>query len=135
MNGLTHPVVPAKRKRNVADAATDICQRKMLFNPSSRFEEVHCIVVMFLDTGCHGEDVRIENNILSRKADAFSEEAIGPLTNLNLAFIGIRLASFIERHHHHSCSIAMHKFGLLEKLGFTFFEADAVDHRLALDLL
>src|SRR6267143_7071890 len=107
----------------------------MLLDPARGFEEIHRIIIVFLDAGRHSEDVWIEDDVLGWEANALREEAIGPLADRDLALIRVGLAAFIEGHHHHGSSIAMDQFGLLEKLGFAFFEADAIDEGLALDFL
>ena len=132
---LAHAIVAAKREGNIADAAAHFRQRKMLLDPARGVEKVDRVIIVFLDAGRHREDIRIEDNVLGGKADPLREEAIGPLTDFDLALIRVGLASLIESHHYHGCPIAMNQFGLLEKLGFALFEADAIDDGLALDVL
>ena len=43
--------------------------------------------------------VGIEDNVLRRHADFFREDAVGARADLYLAFGGIGLALFVERHH------------------------------------
>ena len=66
---FAHRIVAAKRKRNIADTAADLCQRQVLFNPTRRFNEIDGVIVMLLDAGGDGENIRIENNFLGRESD------------------------------------------------------------------
>ena len=47
----------------------------------------------------------------------------------------VRLTFFVERHHDHGRPIPPNQGGLLDEFSLAFLQADAVDDRLALDVL
>ena len=65
-----------------------------------RFDEVNGVVVVLLHPGRHGEDVRIENNVLWREAGLLSKQLVRSGADFHTAINRIRLAGFVERHHH-----------------------------------
>jgi hypothetical protein len=69
MHRFAHRIIAAERERNVADAAAHFRQRQVLLDPARRLDEIDRVVVVLFDTGADGENVRIENNLLRRKAD------------------------------------------------------------------
>ena len=132
---FAHDVVAAERERNVADAAADLGARQMLLDPPRRLDKIHRIIVVLLDPGRHCQDVRIKNNIGRTEADLFCENLVRPGANLLLALEVVRLTFFVERHHDHGRPISPNQGGLLDEFPLAFLQADAVDDRLALDVL
>src|SRR5260221_1219855 len=132
---FAHDVVAAEGKRNVAHAAADFAIRQGGFDEPGRFDEIDRVIVVLLHPGGHGEDVRIEDDVLGRKAGLLGEHFAGACADLDLALDGIRLALFVKSHHHHRGAVAANKPRLFEEFGLAFLEADGVDDRLALDAL
>ena len=60
------------------------------FDPARRFDKVDRIIVVLLDAGRDGQDVRIENDVLRREADLLRQQAVGARANLGLAFAAYR---------------------------------------------
>ena len=90
---------------------------------------------MLLDARGNGEDVRVEDDVLGRKADLPGEEVVGPLADRDLA-VGLgRLPLLVEGHHHHRRAVPPHDAGLPEKLLLPLLEADRVDDPLPLHAL
>ena len=55
---LAHRVIAAEGKRNIADAAADLDAGKFRLDLAGRFEECDGVVVVLLDAGRDGQDVR-----------------------------------------------------------------------------
>ncbi len=90
---------------------------------------------MFLDAGGDGEDVRVEDDVLRRKAGLLGQEAIRALADFDLALEAIGLAALVKRHHHHRRAVPADQLRLAHKLLFAFLEADGVHDALALEAL
>ena len=78
---LAHHVVAAEGKGDVADAAADPRPRQVVLDPLRGADEIDGVVVVLLDAGGHGQDVRIENDVLRREADFLRQDAVGALAN------------------------------------------------------
>src|SRR5216683_603226 len=70
VHGFAHGVVTAKRKRHIADAAADMHRGHALLDGGRGFDEIETVAIVFLDSGRHGEDVGIEDDVLRRESDA-----------------------------------------------------------------
>ena len=70
VHGLAHGLVAAERERHVAHAAGDVRVRAALADLARGFDEVHAVVVVLLDAGGDREDVRVEDDVFGREADA-----------------------------------------------------------------
>lgn len=107
------------------------------------------ILVMFLYSSCHGEDVGIKDDVIGIKVEPLDKKIVGPTTNLNLVLcwgslhiqqmiytvykwlnqvlgeytsrVKMHLASFIKCHDNHSCSKALNDSGFFKKVFFSFF--------------
>ena len=130
---LPNMVVAPETKADVGDAAADLGEGQVGLNPSSRLDEVDGVVVVDLDPGGDGEDVRIENNVLRRELCALGEQVITPLANLDAARKGIGLSLLIKGHHHDRRAIATNESGLFKEALFAFFERNGIDDALALE--
>ena len=87
---------------------------------------------MLLHAGRDGEDVRIENDVLRRKADAIDQNVVSARGDRCLALEGIGLSGFIEGHDHDGGPVTAHQFGVVDEGILAFLERDRIDHRLAL---
>jgi len=84
---------------------------------------------VLLDPGRDGQDIRIEDDVLRRKAGLLDEQFIGALADRDLAFGGVGLARLVEGHHDDARAEAPDDAGLREKILFTFLQrVGAVDH-------
>ena len=93
------------------------------------------VVVVLLDAGGDGQDVRIEDDVLRREADFLRQDAIGALADLDLALEAVGLAVLVEGHHHHRRAVTADQLRLAHELLLAFLEADRVDDALALQAL
>ena len=74
---LAHRVVAAEREGDVRDTARDHGVRQGLLDGAGRLDEIDAVVVVFLDTRRHGEDVRVEDDVLGRKTDLLRKNPVG----------------------------------------------------------
>ena len=135
VHGLTHSVVSAKRKRNVADAAADLCQGQRRLDDACGLYKTHRIVIVLLHPGGNGKDIRVKNNVLWWESDFPCQQFIRSRANLDAAIGVVGLALLVECHHHHSRPEAADQPRLLEKRLLSLLETDRVDYTLTLDTL
>ena len=135
MDRLAHGVVAAEGERHIGYAAGNQRVGQGALDFARRLDEVHGVVVVLLDTGGDGEDIRIENNILRREADLLREYLVGAGTDVHLAPVGVRLAGFIEGHDDDRGAVTAHQARLADEFFLALFQADGVHHRLALHAL
>jgi hypothetical protein len=69
---LAHRVVAAEREGHVGHAAGDLRVGQGLLDPARGLDEVHRVVVVLLDAGGDGEDVRVEDDVLGGSRPARS---------------------------------------------------------------
>ncbi len=132
---LAHRIVAAKREGHVGNAARHHGVRQVFANPAGGLDEVHRVVVVFVDAGGDGKDVGVEDDVFGGEADIVHQHPVGALADFGLAREGVRLAGLVERHHHHGGAMTAAFGGLVAEGLFAFLERDRVDHRLALDAL
>ncbi|CAD0340739.1 hypothetical protein CFBP8129_27570 [Xanthomonas hortorum pv. gardneri] len=135
MDRLAHHFVAAERKRHIGNAAGNMAMRQRALDLPGGFDEVHRVVVVLLDTGGHGKDIRVEDDVFRRKSHLLGQHLVGARADLDLARTGVGLAHFIEGHHHCGGAIAQHLARLFDELCFAFLERDRIDHALALQAL
>ena len=129
---LAHRLVAAKRERQIRNTARDVHQRKPSFYFPRRFDEGDAIAVVLLDAGRHGEDIRVEDDVLGGKPDLRGQQLIGARADIDLALDGVGLALFVERHDDDGGAVAQHFARLLEERILTFLHRNGIDDRLAL---
>ncbi len=105
----------------------------MLFDPTCGFDEVDCVVVVFLDSGGYGEDVGIEDDVVGREVDFFREDVVGSLANGNSAFVAVGLALLVEGHNDNGGAIGPHLRGVFAEFVGSFFEGYGIYYGLALN--
>ena len=122
MDRLAHRVVAAEAEAHVGHAARHLGAGQVLLDPARGLDEVHRVVVVFLDTGGDGEDVRVEDDVLGREAHFVDQDAVGTLADLDLALVGVGLAGLVEGHHHRGGAIATHQLGLVAEGVLAFLQ-------------
>ena len=55
-----------------------------------RLDEVDAVIVVLLDAGGDGEDVRVEDDVLGRKAGLLGQQLVGARADLDLALVACR---------------------------------------------
>ncbi len=71
---LADVVVAAEAERDVRHAAAHLGVRQVRLDPARGLDEVDGVVVVLLDAGRDGEDVRVEDDVLGRKADLVDQD-------------------------------------------------------------
>ncbi len=132
---LAHRVVAAERERHVGHAAARQGVGQVVADVGAGLDEVHRVVVVLLDAGGDGEDVRVEDDVFRREADFVDQDVVAALADLALARGGVGLADLVEGHHHHGGAIALAQLGVVLELLDAFLHGDRVDDALALDAL
>ena len=132
---LADVIVATEGEREVRDATADVRPRQVLANPAGGPDEVEGIAVVLLHARCNGQDVGVEDNVMGIHAHLFRQQAISPLGNLDAALVGRGLPLFIEAHDDDGGPKPLHVAGMAEEDVLALLERDAVDDRLALDVL
>ena len=57
-----------------------------------RLDEIDAVIVMLLDTGGHGKDIGVEDDIFRREIGLFGEQLVGAGADLDLACLRVRLS-------------------------------------------
>ena len=119
-------VVAAEGKRDVCDAAADAGAREVRLDPARGLDEVDRVVVVLLEAGGDGEDVRIENDVLRRESRLVRSRFVGAGANFDAALRVVGLAFFVERHDDGGGAVAADERGALaDEFLFAVFQADA----------
>ena len=133
VHGFAHRLVAAEREREVGDAAGNMRARQVLADPARRLDEVDAVIVVLFEAGGDRKDIRIEDDVFRREADALDQDVVGALADLGLARKRVGLAGLVERHHHHCGAMAAGDRRLVDEFLLAFLHRDRVHHRLALD--
>ena len=118
---LTPPLILTPGQRRLDDAR--------------RLDEVDGVVVVLLEAGGDGEDVRIEDDVGRIEAGLLGQQLVGALADRDLALDRVGLAGLVERHDDDGGAVVLDHARLVEEVRFPFLEADRVDDALALDAL
>ena len=129
---LAHPLVAAKGEREVRHAARHMHVRQLGLDAAGRVDIGARVVVMLLDAGGDGKDVRIEDDVFGREADLLGQEVVSALADVEFARRTLGLALFVEGHHHDGGAVAPDFARVLEERPLAFLQADGIHHRLAL---
>ena len=95
-------------------------ERHLLLDLARRLDEGDAVVVVLLDAGRDGEDVRIEDDVFRRKADLFRQQLIGALADRNLALDRVGLALLVEGHDDDGGAVAQNLARMLEERPLAF---------------
>ena len=119
MHGFAHRIVSAKRKGNIAYAATYACAGKILLYPTCCLDEIDGVIAMLFETRRDSQNVRIEDDVICREVRAFGQEIICPRADANLAVERVCLAAFIKSHHDDGCAMLPNQSSLSKKFLLT----------------
>ena len=134
VDGFAHGIVAAEAEAHVGDAATRFRVRQVVSNPAHRLDEIDGVVVMLFNAGGNGEDVRVEDDVFGREADA-DQQLVGALADLGLALKGVCLALFVEGHDDDRGAVVAAQPRLTQEFVLALLHRDRVDHALALNAL
>ena len=132
---LAHRVVTTEGEGDIAQSAASLGPRKCRLDLADGLNEVDCVVVVLIDPGCDGEDVRIEDDVLGVESDPVHEQAIGAGADAHLLRLGGCLTLLVEGHDDHGGTVALGQPCTLEKSLLPVLEADGVEDTLALEAL
>ena len=135
MHGFTDVIVTPERKRQVTDTSTHMGSRQILLDPSRCLDEIDSIIIVFLDTCCNSQHIRVEDDIVGIEAHLFSQDAISTSAHFNLTFVSIRLSLFIESHHYCCGSQSLNHPGTFNKDLLSFLQGNGIDNRFSLQTL
>ena len=132
MHRLAHPLIAAEGKGEVRHAARHMHVRQLGLDAAGRIDIGARVVVMLLDAGGDGKNIRIEDNVFGREAYFLGQKIVSAFADVEFAFCQFRLTLFVEGHHHHGGTVAPHFARVIEERPLAFLQADGIDHRLAL---
>ena len=135
MNRFAHDVVAAERERQVADAAAEVHARARGLDLPARLDEVDGVLVVLFESCRDRQDVRVEDDVGRIEVEAFGEQRVGPLADLELARDRVGLAGLVEGHHDDARAELLNAARFLQEIVFAFLEADRIDDRLPLHAL
>ena len=87
MHRLAHHVVTTKREADVRYAARDLRPGAFLLDPSRGVDEVDGVVIMLLDAGGDGQDIRIKDDVLGGEINLFAQQIERSLADTNLVLL------------------------------------------------
>ena len=90
---------------------------------------------VLLDPGRHGEDVRVEDDVLGPEPGLGDQQVVGAAQDLDLPLDGLGLAALVEGHDHDPRAVAADRPRLLEEDLLALLQRDRVDDPLALEAL
>ena len=117
VKGLAHPIVAAKGKREVADAAADLGAGELLLDQPRCFDEIDPEAVVALESGRDREDVGIEDDVVRVETRFVDQQPVGTLADRELSLDAFGLTLLVERHHHHARAVAADFFRFVEEVG------------------
>ena len=85
-------LLPRKEKETLRDPAAHLRQREGLLDPPRGLDEGDRVVVVLLHARGHGEDVRVEDDVLGREAHLLGQDPVGAGADLDSPLDGRRLA-------------------------------------------
>ena len=133
---LAQDVVAAEREAEVRDAARRAHARAALLDQRQRLDERAGVVVVLLDPGRDGQDVRVEDDVLGHEAGLVDAAAgrRARRSTTRCSTVG-RLALLVERHHDGARAVAADHARVAQELRLALLERDRVHDRLALAAL
>jgi len=133
VHGFADRVITPERERYVTHPARHMTMGQVFFNASGGVDEIQAVIVMLFDTGRHGKNVRIKDDVFRWETNFFRQNLIRPFTNFKFTFFGIRLTGFIKGHHHSGGTITPDQLCLFNELFFALFQGDGIDHPFTLN--
>ena len=135
MDGLAHGLVAAETEAHIAHTAAGERTGQVLLDPAHGLDEVDGVAVVLGHAGGHGEDVRVDDDVVRREAGLLREQVVAALGDGDAALEGVGLALLVEAHHHGGGTEATDDPGLPQELGLPLLQTDAVGDALALQAL
>src|SRR5690348_1610277 len=108
-------------------------ERQVLPDPSRRFDKGKAVTVVLLHSGCDRENVRIENDVLRRKANAVHENVVCTRGDRRFLLERVVLTRYADRQDLDGSVISADQFGGANERVFTLLVRKRIDYRLALN--
>lgn len=102
---------------------------------STSANKVLGIVIMFFNTGRHGEDIGIEDDIFRRKVQRLGQQPVGAAANLDFTRPGVGLAVLVKRHYHQGGAVAAYQERVMKKRRLPLFHGNRINDALSLNTL
>jgi len=134
VNRLTDRIISAEGERDVRNPSRDECVGEGILDRARCLDVVDGILIVRFDTSRDREDVRIEDDILRREADA-CQDLVGAGADPGPAFESVSLPLIIESHHDCGSPVPADRTCAARELVFPFLQADRVDDSLTLEAL
>ena len=109
--------------------------RQFAFDVFTGPDKVLRVVVVFINPGRDGKDVRVKDNIFRREAHLFGKNLVRPTADLNFARAGVGLALLVKGHHHHCSTVATQQLRVMDKGLNPLFHRDGVNDAFTLNAL
>ena len=133
VNGFPYRIIATERERYIGNTAGNVGVWQMLAYPTGGFNEIDCVVIVFIDTGRHCENIRVKDNVFGWEPHLFGQNLISTRTDFDFACLCIRLTLFIKSHHNDCSTITAYQFGLLDEFFLAFFHGNGVNNAFALN--
>ena len=104
-------------------------------NPLRSTDKIQRIGIMLLHTRSNSQHVGVEDDILRQETHLVNQQPVGPFCYFYPALIRGSLSLFVEAHHHHGSTHALHVACMTQKHLLTLFQGDGVHDTLALHTL
>ncbi len=95
--------------------------RQLALDVFTGADKVHGVVVVFINAGRHGEDIRVKNDIFRRETDLFRQDFISAAADLDFTRSRIRLSDLVKGHHHYRRAVTPHQPGVMNKGFYALF--------------
>ena len=135
VHGLAHFIVAAKAEGDIRHASAHLRVRQILLDPARCPDEIDRVVVVLLHSRRHGQDVRIEDNVLRLKSGLIHKNPVGARADPRLVLEPRCLPLLVESHHHRRRAILQHRRRVLAKLPLALLQRNRVHNALALQAL
>ena len=109
--------------------------RERFLDDARGLEEIDGVVVVLLDAGRDGENVRVEDDVLGRETGPGGEQLVRACADADLFVARRGLTLFVEGHHDGGGAVAADEPGAAQKFFLAVLERDRVYDALALQAL
>src|SRR5215217_60090 len=105
---------------------------QVFLNPACSIDKIYRIIIVFFQTRSNRQDVRVENDVLRRKAQFIDQDIIRPRTDLYSSLIIVGLSLLIKSHYHHGSTVVHNLAGTFPEFIFTLLQRNRVYDTLSL---
>ena len=128
-------VVAAECKRKVRKTARNADTGEVVHNPADGTDKVNGVGIVFCHAGCDCQNVRVVNDVGRVEVQLLHHDIVSTGRNLYATLVVCCLTFFVEEHHDHGGTEALHGEGVFNKRFFAHLQGDGVHDTLTLDAL